>query len=133
MKVFYELCREVVVHGWSKLSEMPFRGDEGETKEIYDWKQRFSCNQHIWVSLLLQVGLLCHLSWYFGGLSKTSLWLGCWSKPEDVHNNYQLYNWKALEAELKSLQKAATTVNIFTDSDLLRHNLVVFRAGENAL
>ena len=48
-------------------------------------------------------------------------------------NHYQLYNGKAAEAELKSLQNAATTGNIFTDSDLLRHNLVVFRAGENAL
>ena len=34
MKVFYELCREVVVHGWSTLSEMPFRGDEGEIKKF---------------------------------------------------------------------------------------------------
>ena len=31
------------------------------------------------------------------------------------------------------LQNSATTGNIFQDSDLLRHNLVVFRAGENAL
>lgn len=48
-------------------------------------------------------------------------------------NHYQLYNGKAAEAELKVLQNAATTGNIFTDSDLLRHNLVVFRGGENAL
>jgi intraflagellar transport protein 56 len=48
-------------------------------------------------------------------------------------NHYQLYNGKAAEAELKVLQNASTTGNIFSDNDLLRHNLVVFRAGENAL
>ncbi len=48
-------------------------------------------------------------------------------------NHYQLYNGKAAEAELKVLQNSSTTGNIFTDNDLLRHNLVVFRGGENAL
>lgn len=48
-------------------------------------------------------------------------------------NHYQLYNGKAAEAELKVLQNSATTGNIFQDNDLLRHNLVVFRGGENAL
>merc|ERR1711988_1811085 len=35
--------------------------------------------------------------------------------------------------ELKVLQQAATSGNVFQDHDLLRHNLVVFRNGENAL
>ena len=48
-------------------------------------------------------------------------------------NHYQLYNGKAAEAELKVLQNSSTSGNIFQDNDLLRHNLVVFRAGENAL
>jgi intraflagellar transport protein 56 len=48
-------------------------------------------------------------------------------------NHYQLYNGKAAEAELKALQNSATTGNVFQDNDLLRHNLVVFRGGENAL
>ena len=48
-------------------------------------------------------------------------------------NHYQLYNGKAAEAELKVLQNNSTSGNIFQDNDLLRHNLVVFRAGENAL
>jgi len=38
-----------------------------------------------------------------------------------------------LQAELKVLQNSSTTGNIFADNDLLRHNLVVFRGGENAL
>ena len=48
-------------------------------------------------------------------------------------NHYQLYNGKAAEAELKQLQNAATSGSLFQDNDLLRHNLVVFRGGENAL
>lgn len=48
-------------------------------------------------------------------------------------NHYQLYNGKAAEAELKQLQNTSTSGNVFQDNDLLRHNLVAFRAGENAL
>ncbi|OMJ74199.1 hypothetical protein SteCoe_26924 [Stentor coeruleus] len=48
-------------------------------------------------------------------------------------NQFQLFNGKAAEQELKTIQSAAESGNIFNDSDLLRHNLVVFRGGENAL
>jgi intraflagellar transport protein 56 len=48
-------------------------------------------------------------------------------------NHFQLYTGKAAEAELAVLQKASSSGNIFQDNDLLRHNLVVFRGGENAL
>ena len=45
----------------------------------------------------------------------------------------QLYNGKTAEDELRPLTKAAESGNLFQDSDLLRHNQVVFRSGENAL
>jgi len=48
-------------------------------------------------------------------------------------SHYQLYNGKAAEAELKVLQQASNSSNIFQDHDLLQHNLVVFRNGENAI
>lgn len=48
-------------------------------------------------------------------------------------SHYQLYNGKAAETELKVLQQVANSGNIFQDHDLLQHNLVVFRNGENAL
>lgn len=48
-------------------------------------------------------------------------------------SHYQLYNGKAAEAELRVLQQAANSGTLFQDHDLLRHNLVVFRNGENAL
>ncbi len=48
-------------------------------------------------------------------------------------NHYQLYNGKAAEAELKVLQNNSVIGNVFSENDLLRHNLVVFRGGENAL
>lgn len=48
-------------------------------------------------------------------------------------NHFQLYSGKGAEAELKTLQNSSTSGNVFQDTDLLRHNLVVFRGGENAL
>ncbi|CAG9322586.1 unnamed protein product [Blepharisma stoltei] len=48
-------------------------------------------------------------------------------------NQFQLFNGKAAEQELKGISSAAESGNVFNDSDLLRHNLVVFRNGENAL
>lgn len=48
-------------------------------------------------------------------------------------NHYHLYNGKGAEAELKALSNASTAGNVLQDNDLLRHNLVVFRGGENAL
>eukprot|EP00927_Polykrikos_kofoidii_P082838 TRINITY_DN833_c0_g2_i1.p1 TRINITY_DN833_c0_g2~~TRINITY_DN833_c0_g2_i1.p1 ORF type:complete len:561 (+),score=108.60 TRINITY_DN833_c0_g2_i1:218-1900(+) len=48
-------------------------------------------------------------------------------------SHYQLYNGKAAEAELKVLQQSSNSGNIFSEHDLLQHNLVVFRNGENAL
>mmetsp|Transcript_4895 Transcript_4895/g.8470 ORF Transcript_4895/g.8470 Transcript_4895/m.8470 type:complete len:564 (-) Transcript_4895:267-1958(-) len=46
-------------------------------------------------------------------------------------NHFRLYNGKAAEAELKTLQEH--TSGNWMDNDLVRHNLVVFRNGENAL
>ena len=34
---------------------------------------------------------------------------------------------------MKELQKHYKGESVFTDNDLLKHNLVVFRGGENAL
>lgn len=47
-------------------------------------------------------------------------------------NHFKLYNGKAAEAELKALQEAASPSFNFA-KDLIKHNLVVFRAGEGAL
>ena len=45
---------------------------------------------------------------------------------------FRLYNGKAAEQELKSLQDQATSSFTF-GKDLIKHNLVVFRNGEGAL
>merc|ERR1719225_1309722 len=47
-------------------------------------------------------------------------------------NHFRLYNGKAAEQELKSLQDQATSSFTF-GKDLIKHNLVVFRNGEGAL
>mmetsp|Transcript_38089 Transcript_38089/g.84856 ORF Transcript_38089/g.84856 Transcript_38089/m.84856 type:complete len:556 (+) Transcript_38089:159-1826(+) len=46
-------------------------------------------------------------------------------------NTFRMYNGKAAENELKSL--ADVTGGSYLENDLIRHNLVVFRGGENAL
>ncbi|XP_063444893.1 intraflagellar transport protein 56-like isoform X2 [Mytilus trossulus] len=47
-------------------------------------------------------------------------------------NHFRLYNGKAAEAELKSLQEMASPSFVFA-RDLIKHNLVVFRGGEGSL
>ena len=46
--------------------------------------------------------------------------------------HYQLYNGKAAEVELKDLQNAAMG-DVYHEHDILRHNICVFRNGDNAL
>jgi len=45
-------------------------------------------------------------------------------------NHFRLYNGKAAEAELKSLNDQGHSMH---DNDLIKHNLVVFRNGQDAL
>jgi len=47
-------------------------------------------------------------------------------------NHFRLYNGKAAEAELKNLSDVCSSSFKFA-SDLIKHNLVVFRGGEGAL
>ena len=47
-------------------------------------------------------------------------------------NHFKLYNGKAAEQELKTLQEQASSSFSF-GQDLIQHNLVVFRNGEGAL
>ena len=48
-------------------------------------------------------------------------------------NHFRLYNGKAAETELKALEEYTGAGGSFTDNDLIRHNLVVFRGGDDAL
>jgi intraflagellar transport protein 56 len=48
-------------------------------------------------------------------------------------NSYQLYQGKVAEDNLKDLEKLYQGGNLYEDHDILRHNLCVFRKGENAL
>jgi intraflagellar transport protein 56 len=45
-------------------------------------------------------------------------------------NNYKLFSGKAAEADLKALEE---TLKGPTENELVKHNHVVFRSGENAL
>lgn len=47
-------------------------------------------------------------------------------------NHFRLYNGKAAEAELKTLQDVASPSFVYA-RDLIKHNLIVFRGGQGAL
>lgn len=47
--------------------------------------------------------------------------------------SFQLYQGKVAENEFKAIEKLYQGGNIYEDYDLLRHNLCVFKEGENAL
>uniref|UniRef100_A0A0G4GS65 Intraflagellar transport protein 56 n=2 Tax=Chromera velia TaxID=505693 RepID=A0A0G4GS65_9ALVE len=47
--------------------------------------------------------------------------------------NYQLYNGKAAEMEIRDLQNLSNSSNLAMEHDLLRHNTAVFKNGESAL
>ncbi len=46
-------------------------------------------------------------------------------------NTFRMYNGKAAENELRNLAELSGGTHL--ENDLIRHNLVVFRGGENAL
>lgn len=51
----------------------------------------------------------------------------------DACNAFQLYDGATAEDKFKTLEKVYEGGDIYADYDLLRHNLCVFRNGENAL
>ena len=48
-------------------------------------------------------------------------------------NHYQLYNGKNAEENLKNVRQKFKGGDLIKESDLLRHNVVVFRNGQNAM
>jgi intraflagellar transport protein 56 len=107
-----------------------------EATEIY---RKLLTESKDWQAINIYVALCYYKMEYFDvSLEILSVYLGL--VPDSIVcinlkacNHYQLYNGKSAEAELKHLQNASTSGNVFQDNDLLRHNLVAFRGGENAL
>jgi len=61
-------------------------------------------------------------------------------EPDSIHsvnllacNKFKLYNGKSAEVELKSIIEQTDKSNQSSLPDIIKHNLVVFREGENAL
>jgi len=48
-------------------------------------------------------------------------------------NHYKLYDGRAAEQELKGMMETLSSASTNVENDLLRHNTVVFRKGDNAL
>jgi len=106
-------------------------------QEATDIYKRLLLENREYLALNVYVALCyCKLDYYDVSLEILAVYLQ--AHPESALainlkacNHFRLYNGKAAEAELKALQEH--TSGNWMDNDLVRHNLVVFRSGENAL
>ena len=113
------------------------RGHYEEANEIYK-KPLLESREYHAISVYMA---LCYYKQEFYDVSLEVLQQEYLAKyPESIYatnlkacNNYELYTGKNAEEMLKPLQQSFKGTNIFEESDLLRHNLVVFRDGENAI
>jgi len=107
-------------------------------QEATDIYKRLLLENREFLALNVYVALCyCKLDYYDVSLEILAVYLS--AHPDSALainlkacNHFRLYNGKAAEAELKALAEHTTSGN-FQDNDLIRHNLVVFRNGENAL
>jgi intraflagellar transport protein 56 len=112
------------------------RGHYEDATEIY---KKILMDKRQYSALNVYMALCYYkLDYYDVSLDLLSLYLA--SEPTSIIgvnlracNNYQLYNGKTAEDELRTLEKVPHSGNLFQDNDLLRHNLVVLRNGENAM
>lgn len=106
-------------------------------QEATDIYKRLLLETREYLALNVYVALCyCKLDYYDVSLEILAVYLQ--AHPESALainlkacNHFRLYNGKAAEAEIKALQEHCK--GNWTENDLVRHNLVVFRNGENAL
>ncbi|KAK3263698.1 Intraflagellar transport protein 56, partial [Cymbomonas tetramitiformis] len=106
-------------------------------QEATDIYKRLLLETREYLALNVYVALCyCKLDYYDVSLEILAVYLQ--AHPESALainlkacNHFRLYNGKAAEAEIKALEEHCK--GNWTENDLVRHNLVVFRNGENAL
>ncbi|CAM6071431.1 unnamed protein product [Sphagnum tenellum] len=104
-----------------------------ESTDIY---KRILLENRDWLALNVYIALCyCNLDYYDVSLEVLDEYLQV--HPESALavnvkacNNYKLFSGKAAEADLKALEE---TLKGPTENELVKHNHVVFRSGENAL
>lgn len=106
-------------------------------QEATDIYKRLLLEHRDYLALNVYVALCyCKLDYYDVSLEILGVYLNAFPDSSiavnlKACNHFRMYNGKAAEAELKSLAELSGGQHL--DHDLIRHNLVVFRGGENAL
>ncbi|KAG2439081.1 hypothetical protein HYH02_006606 [Chlamydomonas schloesseri] len=106
-------------------------------QEATDIYKRLLLEHRDYLALNVYVALCyCKLDYYDVSLEILGVYLSAFADSAiavnlKACNHFRMYNGKAAEAELKTLAELSGGQHL--DHDLIRHNLVVFRGGENAL
>ncbi|KAG2432148.1 hypothetical protein HXX76_009071 [Chlamydomonas incerta] len=106
-------------------------------QEATDIYKRLLLEHRDYLALNVYVALCyCKLDYYDVSLEILGVYLSAFPDSAiavnlKACNHFRMYNGKAAEAELKTLAELSGGQHL--DHDLIRHNLVVFRGGENAL
>lgn len=108
-------------------------------QEAIDIYKRILLENRLFLALNVYVAL-CYYKLDYYDVSQEVLAVYLQSYPDSAIavnlkacNHYKLYNGKAAEAELKHLRDVSTSGSTSFGSELIKHNLVVFRGGEGAL
>ncbi|KAJ9450065.1 Intraflagellar transport protein 56-like protein [Diplonema papillatum] len=136
LMVYHQKLQEQLLEDQLSLAAIHyFRNHFQEATDIY---KRILLDNRDYLALNVYVALCYYkLEYYDVSLEVLNVYLQVHSDSAiainlKACNHYRLYNGKAAEAELKpllDLQDASYNV----ENDLVKHNLVVFRNGENAL
>eukprot|EP01137_Pigoraptor_chileana_P005442 Opistho-2@2870 len=135
LMTYHQALRDIVEDQLSLASIHYLRSHYQEAIDIY---KRLLLENREFLALNVYIAL-CYYKLDYYDVSQEMLTVYLQHYPDSAIalnlkacNHFRLYNGKAAEAELKTLQDMASASFKFAE-DLIKHNLVVFRNGEGAL
>lgn len=135
LMVYHQKLQETLEDQLSLASIHYFRNHFQEATDIY---KRILLENRDYLALNVYVALCYYkLDYYDVSLEVLNVYLQSFPNSAiainlKACNNYRLYNGKVAEQELKVLLDLQS-VSFKFENDLVKHNLVVFKGGENAL
>eukprot|EP00667_Euglena_gracilis_P006319 EG_transcript_6370 len=135
LMVYHQKLQETLEDQLSLASIHYFRNHFQEATDIY---KRILLENRDYLALNVYVALCYYkLDYYDVSLEVLNVYLQSYPSSAiainlKACNNYRLYNGKVAEQELKPLLDIQS-VSFKFENDLVKHNLVVFKGGENAL
>jgi|UniRef100_A0A7S4FKV4 intraflagellar transport protein 56 len=135
LMVYHQKLQETLEDQLSLASIHYFRNHFQEATDIY---KRILLENRDYLALNVYVALCYYkLDYYDVSLEVLNVYLQSYPNSAiainlKACNNYRLYNGKVAEQELKVLLDLQS-VSFKFENDLVKHNLVVFKGGENAL